>query len=166
MPRELLILRHGKSEKTAPAGDFHRPIKDRGKRSAQRIGTWLMRQDLVPDHVVSSPAVRALETARKACKAMGLGNDDVAADRALYGASREQLLQVLGACPEGAGRVMLVGHNPGLKDLLRYLCGTIPTLEGGKLLPSATLVRLAMPDSWRNLGAGCARWKSRRRSCS
>ena len=69
MSRELLILRHGKSYKTADTDDFHRPIKDRGKRGAQRVGTWLMKRDLMPDHVVSSPAVRALETARKACKA-------------------------------------------------------------------------------------------------
>ncbi len=154
MSRELLILRHGKSYKTADSDDFHRPIKDQGKRSAQRIGTWLMKEDLVPDYVISSPAVRAIETARKACKAMGLGNKDVVADPAIYSASRRDLLQVLAARPAIAGRVMLVGHNPGLEELLRYLCGALP--EEGKLLPTATLARLGMPASWQDLPAGCA----------
>ncbi len=131
MPRELLILRHGKSEKTAGGDDFGRPIKDGGKRSAQRMGIWLWRQDLVPDHVVSSPAVRAKETARKACKAMGLGNDDVVTAPAIYGASRQDLLQVLAARPATASRVMLVGHNPGMTEVYNYLTGesleNIPT---------------------------------------
>ncbi len=165
MSRELLILRHGKSYKTADGGDFYRPITDKGKRSAQRIGTWLMRQDLVPDYVVASPAVRAKETARKACKAMGLGNDDVATEPAVYRAARQELLEVLAACPATRRRVMLVGHNPGLEDLLRYLCGDAANPDGGKLLPTATLARLDMPASWRNLprlspsggtAAGCA----------
>ncbi len=154
MSRELLILRHGKAYKSAAGGDFERPIKDQGKRSAQRIATWLMRRDLVPDHVIASPAERALETARKACKAMGLGSGDVATDPAIYGASRDDLLRVLAACLQTASRVMLVGHNPGLEELLRYLCATPPT--GGKLLPTATLARLAMPDAWQELAAGSA----------
>ena len=67
MTRELLILRHGKSDWEAGTDDFHRPLKDRGKRGAQRVGVWLLQQGLLPDHVVSSPAERAIVTAEKAC---------------------------------------------------------------------------------------------------
>ena len=157
MSRELLILRHGKSDWDAGTDDFHRPIKDRGKRSAQRIGTWLLKQRLVPDHVVSSPAERAIETARKACKAMGLGADVIVENPAIYLASRRELVQVLNGCPSAACRVMIVGHNPGLEDLLQYLAGgRIPLPEDGKLLPTATLARLGMPESWQTLPSGCA----------
>jgi phosphohistidine phosphatase len=157
MTRELLILRHGKSDWDAGTDDFNRPIQDRGKRGAQRIATWLMRQGLVPDYVVSSPAVRAKETASKACKAMGLGSDDVHINRAIYLATQGELLAVLAACPSSATRVMIVGHNPGMEDLLEYLASEpIPVPDDGKLLPTATLARLEMPDDWQKLPAGCA----------
>jgi len=73
MSRELLLLRHGKSDWNSGVTDFRRPLKDRGKRGAQRMGTWLWQQDLRPDLILSSPAERALTTAHKCCKSMGQG---------------------------------------------------------------------------------------------
>ena len=161
MGRELLILRHGKSDWRSDAEDFHRPLKDRGKRGAQRIATWLLRQGLLPDYVISSPAERAIETARKACKAMGLGADDVHTDRSIYLATQEELLRVLAELPQDAKRVMLVGHNPGLEDLLLHLGGReVEIPEDGKLLPTATLAHLEMPKKWGKLSKGCADLKA------
>lgn len=158
MTRELLILRHGKSDWEAGAADFNRPLKDRGKRGAQRMGVWLLQQGLQPDRVVSSPAERALVTAEKACKAMGIGAKGIVRDRRVYDAGPGELLRVLADCPEQAQRVMLVGHNPGLEQLLVFLADeTIPLPEDGKLLPTATLARLQMPEDWRDLQPGCAR---------
>ncbi len=160
MTRELLILRHGKSDWDAGTDDFNRPLTDRGKRGAQRIATWLMQHDLVPDYVISSPAERAVETARKTCKAMGLGGDDVHTDRAVYLATQQELLDVLARCPSDARRIMLVGHNPGLEDLLEYLSSTsISIPEDGKLLPTAALARLEIPETWQDLAAQCAKLK-------
>jgi len=157
MMRELMILRHGKSDWSAGTDDFHRPLMDRGKRGAQRLGTWLLQQGLLPDHVVSSPAERAIVTAQKACKAMGLNARDIRRERAVYEAVPEDLLQVLAACPRKAQRVMLVGHNPGLEELLLYLADKpVPYPADGKLLPTATLARLAMPDDWQGLRAASA----------
>ena len=157
MIRELLILRHGKSDWDAHMDDLHRPLTDGGKRSAQRIGTWLMRQRLVPDYVISSPAVRALETARKACKAMGRSARDIIEEPGIYLASRRAMVAELEQCPEKTRRVMLVGHNPGLEDLLKYLAGsTVSVPSDDHLLHTTTLARLGMPDSWRVLRAGCA----------
>jgi len=157
MTRELLILRHGKSDWNAGSDDFHRPLQDRGKRGAQRIGVWLARQGLLPDYVVSSPAERAIVTAEKACKAMGCSAREIHRDQAVYEAGPQQLLQVLATCPDNVQRVLLVGHNPGLEQLLEYLvAGRLPGTEDGKLLPTATLARLAMPADWRHLETGCA----------
>jgi phosphohistidine phosphatase len=157
MTRELLILRHGKSDWEAGTDDFHRPLKDRGKRGAQRVGVWLLQQGLLPDHVVSSPAERALVTAEKACKAMGMNARMIQREPAVYEAMSGDLLQVLADCPADAQRVMLVGHNPGLEELLIYLAHeSIPYPADGKLLPTATLARLAMPDDWQELHAGSA----------
>jgi phosphohistidine phosphatase len=161
MTRELLLLRHGKSDWDTGVDDFHRPLKDRGKRGAQRVGVWLAQQERVPDLVVSSPAERALVTAQKACKAMGNGDQGIQQDRRIYAADIDRLLAVLGDCPQDAGRVMLVGHNPGLEELLDWLVSdALSEPDDGKLLPTATLAILKMPDDWQTLIAGCARLDS------
>ena len=158
MTRELLLLRHGKSDWATGLDDFHRPLKDRGKRGAQRIGVWLAQQNRLPDLIVTSPAERALVTAQKACKAMGRGDQDIRKDPRIYAAGLDALIDVLADCPRDAGRVMLVGHNPGLEELLVWLADEAVTVaEDGKLLPTATLARLQMPADWRALVAGCAR---------
>ena len=161
MTAELLILRHGKSDWEVDADDFHRPLKDRGKRGAQRMGVWLLQRELVPDHIVASPAERALVTAEKLCKAMGHGAQGIVTDERVYGAGVRDLLQVLGDCPSRARRVLLVGHNPGLEMLLSFLVdGALPLPEDGKLLPTATLARLTIDSGWGDLQAGCARLES------
>lgn len=158
MGRELLLLRHGKSDRGAATDDFHRPLKDRGKRGAQRIGVWLLQQGLIPDLILSSPAERALTTAEKCCKAAGLGAERVQQDQRIYLADLDALLAVLADCPAGVERVMLVGHNPGLEDLLRHLADEAPqTLPDGKLMPTATLARLALTDDWAALKEGRSR---------
>jgi len=157
MTRELLLLRHGKSDWDTGVDDYHRPLKDRGKRGAQRIGVWLAQQKMVPDFIVTSPAERALVTAQKVCKAMGDGDAGIQLDKRIYAADIDELLAVLGDCPQEAGRVMLVGHNPGLEELLVWLVReTVPETDDGKLLPTATLARLQMPADWQALTAGCA----------
>lgn len=161
MTRELLILRHGKSDWGTERDDYHRPLKDRGKRDAQRIGAWLAQHNLLPDHVISSPAERAIVTAEKACKAMGFGVRMIEPDERIYEAEVDALLAVLEGCPEQAQRVLLVGHNPGLERLLDYLAkDRMPLPADGKLLPTATLAWLQMPADWQLLIAGCARLES------
>jgi len=157
MARELLLLRHGKSDWDTDASDFERPLKMRGKKAAYCAGKWLLKQKLVPDLVISSPAVRAIRTARVACKTMGLKRSRILTEDHIYLAHPEELIAVLHDCPEKA-RVMLVGHNPGLEDLMLYLIGgNVVMPDDGKLLPTATVAVLEMPDSWHELGKGCAR---------
>jgi len=167
MTRELLILRHGKSDWSTNHSDFDRPLKDRGKRGAQRIGLWLRQRSLVPDHVLSSPAERAIVTAEKSCKVMGKSAQDIQADRRIYAADADRLLAVLREVPEGADRVMLVGHNPGLEELLIDLVkDDVPIPEDGKLLPTATLARLAIGCDWAGLTPACAKLLSITRGSS
>lgn len=161
MANELLILRHGKSDWDAPCDDFHRPLKDRGKRDAQRIGIWLAQQDLRPDIIISSPAERALVTAQKCCKAMGMSVQKIHADQRIYEADSSTLVKVLADCPKKAKRVMLVGHNPGLEVLLLWLSEeNLSVPVDGKLLPTASLARLKINRKWNKLSRGCAKLKS------
>lgn len=158
MTRELLLLRHGKSDWDTGTDDFHRPLKNRGKRGAQRMGIWLAQENLIPDRVISSTAERAMATAQKCCKAMGVYAKQIQKDKRIYLASPDELLKVLADCPSDSQRVMLVGHNPGLEELLHYLAEeSIEVPEDGKLMPTATLARLEMPDDWQDLKQGQAK---------
>lgn len=158
MPRELLILRHAKSDWDAGiASDFKRPLSKRGKRDAPRVGAWLYREGLVPDLVISSPAQRARQTAEKVCKSMDYSKKKIRWQDEVYGASAPSLLHLLGRCSPEARIVLLVGHNPGLEELLVYLAGDeLDEPADGKLLPTATLAWLGMPDDWGTLNSGCA----------
>jgi phosphohistidine phosphatase len=158
MLRELLILRHAKSDWDAGvASDFERPLAKRGKKDAPAVGAWLYREGMVPDHFVSSPAVRARDTALKVCKSLDLKKKDIVWDEDVYEAQLSDLLAVLKRVPADAHTVLLVGHNPGLEDLIRYLAGRdVDEPPDAKLLPTAALARLEMPDDWTRLEPGCA----------
>lgn len=167
MSRQLLILRHAKSTwDTQAATDFVRPLNKRGEKDAPRMGRWLRQQGLIPDYVVSSPAERARQTALKACKGLGIPADRLQWDLRIYDATPEQLLAVLADCPEIARTVLLVGHNPGLELLLRYLCRSVPVPADGKLLPTATVAQLEMPADWQQPDPGAARLVSITRPAS
>ena len=155
MARELMLLRHGKSDWSEQLDDFDRPLKERGRRGAQRMGQWLLQQELLPDRVISSPAERAIATARHTVNAMGRDAGGIVQDRRVYAARVEDLLQVLADVPDDARRVLLVGHNPGLEELMEYLEGRhIPLPSDGKLLPTATLAVIELPDDWQALKTG------------
>lgn len=158
MARELLVLRHGKSDWTTDApGDFERPLASRGRKAAKRMGRWLREQRLLPDHIVSSPAERARQTALRACKFADIPKTLVVWDERIYEAAVPGLLQVLAQCPRDKKRVMIVGHNPGFEDLVDYLGGdSVDVPAGGKLMPTAALARFQMPDEWSSLEPGCA----------
>ena len=159
MPRHLLLLRHAKSDwDTGVAEDFERPLAKRGKKDARHMGQWMHREGLTPDYVVCSPAFRAQETGYRICKELGISKKDIHFDRRLYEADVTALLAVLSECPKGRNNVMLVGHNPGLEELLTWLWGEETALpEDGKLLPPATLASLRMPKDWTRLEHGCGR---------
>lgn len=163
--RELLLLRHGKSDWSQPVADQQRPLKKRGKLGAQRMGAWLAQQALVPQMVLASPALRARATAEKCLKAMGATTDEMEVAPALYHGMPETLVACISGAPDSIRRLMLVGHNPDLEELLDYLLPEPPALAGdGKLLPTASLVRLAIDGAWSQLGPGNARLLEIRRA--
>ena len=150
--RELLLLRHGKSDWPAGVGDFDRPLKRRGKRASQRIGRWLLDNDLAPDFVMSSPARRAIATACRVCEAIGFPGDKIVENKDVYLAELETLLAIVRRLPDAASRVMIVGHNPGLEELLAALSESVvsPFDESGRM-PTCALAVLRIPGDWKEV---------------
>lgn len=158
MRRKLLVLRHGKSDWSTGKQDFDRPLVERGRLGAQRMAAWMQAQHLVPVHIVSSSAARAAETAEAVCATIGLKLKDVRFDGRAYAAGVGELLAVLADSPKEAEAVMLVGHNPGLEELVQFLSEEPVAIPAdGKLLPTAALALLETDSEWAALGARCAR---------
>ena len=146
MSRQLLMLRHAKSDWNVDTVDFDRPLNKRGEKAAGIMGKWMRKQGLIPDWIISSPARRAQQTIRKVCKTMGIKPDAINFHDGLYQADVRMLLKALAECPRHTERVLLVGHNPELEALLDYLLDSIDMPEDGKLMATATLARLKMPE--------------------
>ena len=157
--RRLLIMRHAKSDWRTPGDrDFDRSLAKRGQRDAPRMGEWLRAQGLVPDLVLASPARRARETASKVCKVLDIEKQAIQWEPRIYDATRADLIGVLADCPADRRLVLLVGHNPGLEELLAYLVrgsGTLPA--GDKTLPTAAVASVRLKADWRKLTAGSGR---------
>ncbi len=161
MTCELMLLRHGKSDWSTATSDFERPLAKRGKRDAKMVGIWLLQKGLRPDYIISSPARRALDTARRAVKRMGMDIDEIIRDGRVYDADLSDLMAGLRDHSDSMKRILLVGHNPGLEELVEYMADErVEIPVDGKLMPTATLARLVLPGDWSGLSAGCAQLKS------
>ena len=121
MMKRLFLLRHAKSGWDDPvARDFDRPLNPRGRRAAQTIGRYLHKEGIGFDRVVASPAVRVVETLDEL--AHGLAETLAPVwDRRIYLAAASALLDVVQETPDAAESLLLVGHNPGLEELVLLL---------------------------------------------
>ena len=126
--KTLLILRHAKSSwEFAELSDHDRPLTSRGKRDAPRIGGKLLKEGLIPQLIISSPAVRAYSTAEKVAKACGY-DGEITVDSSLYGSGYTEYLNVLQIQNDQYDMIMLVGHNPQSEQLLETLTGKMITM--------------------------------------
>jgi phosphohistidine phosphatase len=157
MTHELLLLRHAKSDWSVEMDDFSRPLKKRGRRAAKQIGRWLYNQNLIPDVILCSPAMRTLSTAQRVCRQLDIDESAIIFDPRIYEADTLTLLEILKTSGHEQ-RVLLVGHNPGLEDLLlRLIPDPVPLSANGKCLPTAALAHLSFEGGWAELTDGCAK---------
>ena len=152
--KTLLVLRHAKSDRSdAALRDHDRPLAPRGERDAPQMGTALVALDMIPDRILTSTAVRARETAHLVAAAMGYGGE-IIEEPDIYGASVDALLDALRECGDEA-TVLLVGHNPGLEELVCLLTGGHDA-EAIIRLPTAGLVCLALDvEEWSQIVPAC-----------
>ena len=157
--KRLAVLRRAKSS-WAEAGmdDFDRPLNERGRNAARRIGEELAARKLRFDLVLASKAVRVRETVAEVSKAYDFGSD-VRYVEGLYDASEELLMAVVRAIPEKDESVLLVGHNPGLQQLLATLTRADPNGYRERVatkFPTAALAVIELSvDQWEQVIASC-----------
>ena len=144
--KSLLLLRHAKSSwENAHLADFDRPLSERGERDAPRMGRLLRREDLVPDLIVTSTARRAQQTAERVATYSGYEHD-IEYTRDFYHAGPGEYLAHLAQLSDTWQQVMVVGHNPGLEELLELLTGE------AELLPTAAIAHVRLPiHRWHEL---------------
>lgn len=141
--KTLLLMRHAKSSwSDSELADHDRPLNRRGERDAPRMGRWLAQQGLLPDVVVSSTALRAVETARAVRESLPDAGEFVE-NPELYHADVAAWTRVIRQIPPGVQSVLAVGHNPGLEELLETLH------DGWERMPTAAIAWFDLPlDDW------------------
>src|SRR5947207_2629676 len=142
--KTLLLLRHAKA-KSSDTDDFDRSLRKQGKRDAQRMGRLLRDENLLPDLIVSSSAERCRKTVEHVLQDSGYRGETRLTGE-LYEANADALRGFLGRISNEANSVLLVGHNPGLEELLEPLVGAYTPLS------TAAIAKVELTlDSWRDL---------------
>ena len=146
MPKTLLLLRHAKSSwKDESLSDHERPLNKRGQKAAPRMGRLLREEGLVPERILTSTAVRARTTAWAAAEAGGFAGD-VSLCPGLYLAAPDAYVDLARGLEGDPDRVMLVGHNPGIEQLVGALTGS------HQRMPTAALAVISLPiAAWSEL---------------
>ena len=156
----LTLLRHAKSVQDPTfAIDRERPLAPRGREDAPIIGRMMARASLAPDLLVSSPALRARQTAELVARAAGYSGK-VHTVEAIYLGDATDLMEVVLALPDEATHALLVGHNPGFEEFAALLLG-VPLGASGLRLPTAAAAHFELPnDSWAatEAGRGSLQW--------
>ncbi len=128
--------------------DFERPLNERGLHDAPMMAKRFAERKEPVDLLVSSPAKRAITTARTFASA--LGAKSIQEVQELYLADVRTLMDLIDNLADTSGHAMLFGHNPGLSELLEHL-----THAGPRDLPTCAVVRIDFnADSWQEVAAG------------
>ncbi|WP_030417208.1 SixA phosphatase family protein [Streptomyces sp. NRRL S-1448] len=177
-PARLVVLRHAKSAWPPDVPDHERPLAKRGRRDAPAAGRWLFAEGCVPDLVLCSTSRRTRETWDLVAPELG-GRPEVVFEPRVYGASAAELLDVLREIPEQRRTVLLIGHQPGVQDVVLSLAETEESggageregavegegegdVGGGALarvrakFPTAGVAVLALSGAWADLAPGTA----------
>lgn len=151
MPKKLLIIRHAKAEDsdfTKP--DFKRSLSARGKGDIQRMAARLIEKDIFPQKFVSSPALRAISTARYFAIEMGIAPLEIVQEPEIYDALTYNLLETINNLDEQLNFIALFGHNPSITQLINQLCDI-----NIHHIPTCGMALIEFPfDNWKMLSMG------------
>ena len=132
MTKTLYLVRHAKSSWKNPGqADTERPLNKRGKNDAPLMGKTLKYRGEIPQLLISSPAKRALSTAKLFAKEFNYKKEGIKISESLYMASSKDFYNILVMCDNSLKSIMLFSHNPGITDFVNLISGSnidnIPT---------------------------------------
>lgn len=150
---KLILTRHAKSSWDDPLlYDHDRPLTGRGNNSAKAIGAWMKSSGHLPDHVLTSSATRAQQTAELIAKEVEF-KEDFTIEGGLYHASADTMLKQLRKMSRTT--ILMVGHNPGIADFADRLLANAPSHGRFFDYPTAaTLVATFLGNSWSDVQFG------------
>lgn len=152
--RTIVLLRHAKSAWGLDLADHDRPLSGRGKRDGVAVGEFLVGEQLVPDLVLSSTATRARQTWVRAVKS-GAQAGEVRHLPQIYEATAPDLAALLRHTDDAARSVLLLGHAPGVPELVEYLAVRSPESPMWQQLetkfPTSALAVLRFEGPWSKL---------------
>ena len=144
--KRLYVLRHAKSSwDDSSLADYDRPLNERGKETAPFMGSVMRERGYLPDVVLASPAKRAAKTAKLTMETAGF-NREITFVEQIYEASPQTLAKVLSGVDDTANAAMIVGHNPGMEGVIRFLTGE------SEAMPTAGLAVIDLNiDKWSDI---------------
>ena len=139
--KKLLLIRHAKATHETGYIDFERPLQERGLQDAAIMAGRLKEKNLIPQMLVASPALRTLSTANVFSQHLAIRQ--LQTNKDIYEATTLALIKVINALPDEYDFIALVGHNPGMSDLLYYLTRQIQDV------PTCAMMLIEFDiDSW------------------
>lgn len=149
--KQLLIIRHAKSDwGDAQLDDFDRPLNKRGHLTAPEMAGRLASKKIIPELLISSPALRAITTAQYFAKALGYQEKDIVKEPAIYESSDARLLRIVNQIENSFHFVAIFGHNPGLTNLAI----TLADFDVYNI-PTCGMVLIEFPfDDWAMISSG------------
>lgn len=147
--KTLILMRHAKSSWKFPElADRDRPLTKRGEHDAPRMGKVLKKEEIIPDRILSSTAVRAAATAEAVAQKLDYKEEITYLD-ALYMAEPSNIIEVLQTLPAEVKKVLVVGHNPGMEGLAQILGGVVVDLPTAAM----AVIKISIKD-WLELNYG------------
>ena len=146
--KTLFVLRHAKSSwNVIDLSDFERPLNERGFKTAPLMGDVMRKNNFQPELILSSPAKRAEQTATLVKRSAEIGGE-IRFDERIYEASPARLLEVIGEQNGQCDSILLVGHNPGLEGLIKFLTNELQPM------PTAALAVIDLEiESWNEINS-------------
>jgi phosphohistidine phosphatase len=149
MAKRLILIRHGKAnDALAGYSDFTRTLRESGVADSYTMAERLSSRAMVPEIVISSPAVRALNTALRFSEVWGISAADIRTELDIYEAQPMTLLKIANSVDNAFGSAAIFGHNPGITEFANYLIGE----DGVPNMPTSGVVVIDFPfDDWKYL---------------
>lgn len=148
--KTLYLVRHAKSSwDDASLSDKQRPLNKRGHDNALTMGQRLNQRSQAIEYIISSPALRALTTARYLADAIEYDQEDIQIEQQMYFCGIQSMLDLVHACDPEISSLMLVGHNPDMTEFFNFLCG-----HQTANMPTAAIARIEFDLAWAQIKKG------------